>query len=274
MDEIKNANQLRGQEFNKLIRRPKTWILVGVGVIAVTVIGFVIGPLFGGIGFVAGLLIGVLIVWLIADHRAEEAFFDAYAEGRGLTRQSSGDLERCTPLLRKGDSREANEIFTGPLAEDLEGTLALYTYTEESTDSDGNHQETDYPFTLTLIDLPETVEHLPEMIVHTKSGFKALERFEDAFRGRHERVTLESEAMRDRYEIFVGKEQDAVWVRRLFSPSFIVWLTDSPPKKFAFELVDGKLCCFVPKHRDSAEGLDEITTVGCEVARRLREEAA
>ena len=79
--------------------------------------------------------------------------------------------------------------------------------------------------------------------------------------------------MRDRYEIFVGKEQDAVWVRRLFSPSFIVWLTDTPPKKFAFELVGGKLCAFVPKHRDSVEGLDEIIAVGCAVARRLREEA-
>jgi hypothetical protein len=165
-------------------------------------------------------------------------------------------------------------MFTGPLAEGIEGTLALYTYTEESTDSDGNRQETDYPFTLTLIDLPETVQHLPEMMVQAKSGFKALEKFEDVFRRKHERVTLESEAMRDRYEIFVGKEQDAVWVRRLFSPSFIVWLTDTPPKKFAFELVGGKLCCFVPKHRDSAEGLDEIVTTGCEVARRLREEAA
>ncbi len=164
-------------------------------------------------------------------------------------------------------------MFTGQLADGLEGTLALYTYTEESTDSDGNSHDTDYPFTLTLFDLPETVEHLPEMIVHPKSGLKALEKFEDAFRRKHERVTLESEAMRDRYEIFVGNEHDAVWVRRLFSPSFIVWLTGSPPKKFAFELVDGKLCAFIPKHRDSAEGLDEIVATGCEVARRLREEA-
>jgi len=273
MEEIRNANQVRGQEFSKLARRSKTWILVGVGIIALTVGGFLIGPLFGGIGFVAGLLIGLLVVWLVADSRAEEAFFDAYAAARGLSRQSSGDLKACTPLLRKGDSREANEIFTGPLADGLEGTLALYTYTEETRDSDGNRQETDYPFTLTLIDLPETVAHLPELLVQKKSGFKALEKFEDTFRGKHERVTLESEAMRDRYEIFVNEGQNPVWVRRLFSPSFIVWLTDAPPKKFAFELVDGKLCCFVPKHCDSAEGFDEVVTSGCEVARRLREEA-
>lgn len=274
MDEIKNANQLRGQEFGKLIRQLKTWILIGAGTVLATVIGFLFAPFFGGIGFLAALLFGLLIVWLIADNRAEEAFFDSYAGTRGLNRVSKGRLENCTPLLRKGDRRRTDQMFTGPLADDIEGTLALYTYIEESTDSDGNDSETEYPFTLTLFDLPETIEHLPEMIVHTKSGFKALERFEDAFRRKHERVTLESEAMRDRYEIFVGKEQDAVWVRRLFSPSFIIWLTESPPKKFAFELVDGKLCAFVPKHRDSAEGLDEVVATGCEVARRMREESA
>ena len=51
----------------------------------------------------------------------------AASTGRG-----SGDLERATPLLRKGDERRADEIFTGPLADDIEGTLALYTYTEVS----------------------------------------------------------------------------------------------------------------------------------------------
>ena len=70
-------------------------------------------------------------------------------------------------------------------------------------------------------------------MLQRKSGLKALEKFEDTFRRDHERVTLESEAMRERYEIFVKKEQDAIWVRRLFSPSFIVWLTDTPPKKYA-----------------------------------------
>ena len=79
--------------------------------------------------------------------------------------------------------------------------------------------------------------------------------------------------MRDKYEIFMGKEEDAVWVRRVFSPSFIVWLTEAPPEKFAFELENGYLCAYVPKHRDSAEGLDEMTAIGVKVAERLREEA-
>jgi hypothetical protein len=275
MTEIKNANQLRGEEFKKLTRRPLTWILTFIGAVVLAVVGGLLGGGFlAGLGFAAGLVVGLIVTFVVADNRAEDAFYDSFAASHGLTRQGSGSLEGSTPLLRKGDSREANEIFTGPLAEGIDGTLALYTYTEESTDSDGNRSETDYPFTLTLIDLPETVTHLPQLLVQNKSGFKMLEGLEDKFRRKHERVTLESEAMRDRYEIFVEKEQDAVWVRRLFSPSFIVWLTDAPPKKFAFELVDGKLCSFVPKHRDSVDGFEEIMEVSCKVARRLREEAA
>lgn len=274
MTEITDANQLRGAEFKKLTRRPLTWILILLeAIVLAAVAGFLVGPFFAGIGFAVGIVVGLIVTLVIADNRAEDAFYDAFAKSHGLTRQGSGSLEGFTPLLRKGDERKADEIFTGPLAEGFEGTLALYTYTEVSRDSDGDRTETDYPFTLILTDLPETVDHMPELLVQNKSGFKMLEGLEDKFRRNHERVTLESEAMRDRYEIFVGKEQDPVWVRRLFSPTFIVWLTDAPPKKFAFELVDGKLCAFVPKHRDSIDGFEEIMAVGCAVASRLREEA-
>jgi hypothetical protein len=273
MSTITDANQLRGQEFSKLMRSPKTWILIALEAVILAVVGFVIAPFIGGIAFAAGILLGLVVTFFIADNRAADAFYRSYAESRGLEWQGAGDLAGVTPLLRRGDERRADEIFTGPLADGFEGTLALYTYTEVDRDSDGDRTETDYPFTLILTDLPETVEHLPELLVQRKSGFKALEKFEDKFRARHERVTLESEAMRDRYEIFVGKEQDEVWVRRLFSPSFIVWLTETPPNKFAFELVGGKLCAYVPKHRDDVEGLDEIIATGCQVARRLRDEA-
>ncbi|MBK5110530.1 MAG: hypothetical protein JJE10_04080 [Thermoleophilia bacterium] len=274
MTEIKDANLLRGSLFGELLRKPKTWILIGLLGLAGAVAGAFFSPGAAMIGLLVFAAIGIGIAFWIADHRAEEAFYDAYTETRGLTRQGRGQLDGLTPLLRKGDERRCDEIFTGPLADDIDGTLALYTFTEVSTDSDGDRTETDYPFTLILIEVPETIEHLPELLVQRKSGLKALEKFEDAFRRNHERVTLESEAMRDRYEIFVKKDQDAIWVRRLFAPSFIVWMTDAPPKKFAFELVDGHLCAFVPKHRDSAEGLDEIVSVGCDVTRRLREESA
>ena len=121
--------------------------------------------------------------------------------------------------------------------------------------------------------MPECAAHVPELYCQRKSGLRALEKLEDAFRRSKQRVKLESEALDERYEIFSGKEQDQVWLRRLFSPTFIVWLGEEAPKKFAFELVDGTLCCYVNGHKKTAAELDAIRAASAAVATRLREEA-
>jgi hypothetical protein len=87
-------------------------------------------------------------------------------------------------------------------------------------------------------------------------------------------VTLESEALTDRYEIFARQDQDEIWLRRLFSPSFIVWLTESPPDKFVFELVDGTLVAYIPGGHEDIVNLDAVLAATGAVATRLREEAS
>ena len=62
-------------------------------------------------------------------------------------------------------------------------------------------------------------------------------------------------------------------LRQLFSPTFIVWLCDEAPGKFAFELVDGVLCCYVNNHKEKAGDLDAMRVASAAVATRLREEA-
>jgi hypothetical protein len=125
---------------------------------------------------------------------------------------------------------------------------------------------------VTLADLPECKPFVHELYCQRKFGFRALEKLEDAFRSK-ERVKLESEALDHDYEIFAAKDQDANWLRQLFSPTFIVWLIDTAPEKFAFELVDGTLCCNVKGHKKSAAELDRMRETAAAVARRLREEA-
>ena len=272
--EVSDTGQLRGVEFGRLIRRPVTIILLALAGLIGAGIGVAITPLLGLVGLVLLPLLGLLIVLMIASNRASEAFFDSYAASRGLERDRIRSLGSAVPFLRKGDQQRVDEALSGELGPGVEGHLCLYTYTEESVDSEGNRTESDYPFTVFVAELPEVAAWLPELLVRRKSGLKALEGFEDAFRRDHERVTLESEALRDRYEIFVAKDQDPIPVRELFSPTFIVWLTETPPKDFAFELVGPTLCCFVPKHRKSAGALDEFRQVGCAVVERLREEAA
>jgi hypothetical protein len=269
-----DANDLRGFHFKRLLGRPPTWILIGIGVVAAGVAAAVLaGPVIGAAAVGGAFVLGLLIVFAIADSRAEDAFFAAYAEQRGMVLSGKGPLPPATPLLRKGDDRYAERAMAGPLADGVDGVLALYTYEDETTDSEGNTQTNYYRYTVGLAEVPECAGFVPELYCQRKFGLRALERFEDVFRRSKERVELESEALDERYEIFTGKGQDANHLRQLFSPTFIVWLTDSAPEKFAFELVGGSLCCYLHGHRTKAAELDTIRAASAAVATRLREEA-
>jgi hypothetical protein len=269
-----DANDLRGFHFKRLLRKPLTWILIGVfALIVAGLAGALVGPALGGAAFVVAVLVGLLIVFAIADSKAAEAFFETYAQQRGLALGGKGPLPPATPLLKKGDDRYANRTLSGQIGDDIEGTLALYTYEEETTDSDGDRQTNYYRYTLGLVEVPDCVAHCPELYCQRKFGLRSLEKFEDVFRGNKERVKLESEELDEKYEIFATKQQDAVWLRRLFAPTFIVWLNEAAPSKFAFELVDGNLCCYVSGHKEDAAELDGIAAATATVAKRLQDEA-
>jgi hypothetical protein len=269
--QVDDADDLRSFHLNRLLRKRLTQTLVAIFVIAAAILGVILGGLAAAL--IAGggaVLLSVLIVFFIADAASEDAFFDIYAQQRGMTRTEDGSLPPVTPLLRKGDEREVDEVLTGSLAEGLNGTLALYTYTDVYHDKNGRH-ETDYHFTISMADLPECVQFVPELYCNRKSGFRFMESIEDVFRTK-ERLHLESEALEEHYEIFVSKQQDQNWIRQLFSPTFIVWLTDSAPEKFAFELESGVLCCNVKGHQKDAKHLDSMRDAVASVARRIREE--
>lgn len=269
-----DANDLRGFHFRRLLGTPLTWVLLGVEVaIAGVAVALLAGPAIGAAAAVGALLLGLLVVFAIADSKAEGAFFEAYSAARGMALSGKGPLPPATPLLRKGDDRYAERAMSGPLADGVDGVLALYTYEEETTDSEGNRQTSYYRYTIGMTEVPECAGFVPELICQRKFGLRALEGLEDAFRGSKQRVELESAALDERYEIFANEDQDQVWLRRLFSPTFVVWLGEEAPEKFAFELVDGALCCYVNGHKKSATELDTIRTASAAVVARLREEA-
>jgi hypothetical protein len=269
-----DADDLRGFHFKRLLRKPLTWILIGAFALGAAIAAAaLVGPALGGAAFVVALLIGVLVVFFIADKQSADAFFTAYCAQRSLTLGGKEHLPPLTPLLKKGDDRYAERTLKGRLGEGVHGTLALFTYEEETTDSEGNRQTNYYRYTLGLTQVPDSVAHCPELYCQRKFGLRALEKFEDVFRTKKERVKFESSELDEKYEIFAGTAQDAVWLRRLFAPTFIVWLNEAAPKKFAFELVDGNLCCYVSGHKDSAEDLDAVAAATAAVGKRLKEEA-
>jgi hypothetical protein len=269
-----DANDLRGYHFRELLHKPLTWVLVGGGSLVLGGIGVAVaGPVIGAIVFVVAFLAGIWLTFNLADSRAADDFFNVYAKRRSMTLGGKTSLPPSTPLLRKGDDQYAERTLTGELAPGVGGILAIYTYVTESTDSNGNREKTYHPFTLGMSEVPDCVEHVPELYCQRKSGLRSLEKFEDVFRSSKERVTLESEELAKRYEIFCKKGQDAVWMRRLFSPTFIVWLTESAPDKFAFELVDGTLVAYVRGHKEDTADLDKVAAATTMVATRLREES-
>jgi hypothetical protein len=265
-----DASDLRGFYFHRLIRQRSTWLWGGIPTVVLAAALAFGNLLWIPIILILGFLITVTVCWIKAVSRAEDAFFIAYAEEHGLTRTELGSLPGSTPLLRKGDENKAEEILEGPLDEGTSGTLALYTYTEVYYDKDGRH-ETDYHFTVAMTDLPECRPRMAELYANRKFGLRVFEKLEDVFRSK-ERVKLESEKLDEEYEIFTGKDQDQNFLRQVFSPTFIVWLTDEAPEKFAFELEDGVLCCNVKGHKRSATDLDGMRAAASQIAGRLREE--
>jgi hypothetical protein len=270
-----DADDLRGFYFRELLGKPLTWILIALEVLTVgIVLAVFVSPAIGAAGAAGALLLGLVVVLVIADSHSQDAFFQVYGQQRGLAVYGRSRLPEATPLLRKGDDHYAERTLEGALADGVAGVLALYTYEEETTDSKGNRQTSCYRYTVGLTQVQECAGFVPELYCQRKFGLRTLEKLEDVFRGSKARVKLESEALDERYEIFAGPVQDPNWLRQLFSPTFIVWLTDSAPEKFAFELVDGYLCCYVSGHKTKADELDTIRAASAAVAMRLREESS
>ena len=270
-----DADSTQSLHFKRLLGHPVT---IGLG-LTLVIAAFVAGTLGAGaaIGAAAAagaVLLVLLIVFVLASNAAEEDFFKAYAEARGLARQAGrGHLPPSTPLLRKGDDRYAEQVMDGTLPGGLPGALALYTYEEETRDSEGNKDTTYYKFTVVMHDLPAVATKVADLYCQRRSGFRFMDSAEDKFR-QMKRLELESDALDRRYEIFYGANDDEIWMKQLFSPRFIVWLTESPPKDFAFELSAGSLCVNVKGHYDNAADLDTLCEAASEVARRLAGEAA
>ncbi len=270
-----DADDTRGIHLKNLMAHPVTLSLGAVLVIACFVGGTLAAGALVGLAIAAvGALLVFLIVYVIASSRAQEDFFSSYAQARGLNRNAGQALPPpTTPLLRKGDRRHAEQVMNGTLPGGAPGAIGLYTYEEETRDSEGNTDTDYYKFTVVMHDIPAAAVKASDVYCQRRSGFRFMDSAEDAFR-RMQRLELESETLDKRYEIFYGAQDDQVWMKRLFSPSFIVWLTEETPKDFAFEFSAGSLCVNVKGHYHSAAELDRLCMAAGEVANRLASEAA
>ena len=269
-----DADDMRGHHFRALFGTTAARIVTILFIAGAGVAGAIAaGPAIGAAAAGGALVLLLIIAFVMASGRAESDFFKAYAKGHSLHLQEGrGSIPPATPLLRRGDRRYTERTLSGVVPGGQEGTLALYTYEETSTDSDGNRHTTYMHFTVMLAEIPEFAPFMQELYGQRRVGFRFLDGAEDIFRKR-QRVEHESELVDKRYEIFCGATDDLNRARQVLSPQFLVWLSEHSPEAFAFECVAGTLVCNVKGHKKSAAELDSFCEGASAVAKRLREEA-
>src|SRR4051794_27279166 len=118
-----DADDTQGAHFRHLIAHPVTLIGTAVLIAVALIVGASQGSVeIGAIAAAAVVVVVLVIVWAIANWGAAEDFYIAYANGRGLARiDGRSTLPPITPLLRKGDSRYAEQRFNGVLPGGMDG---------------------------------------------------------------------------------------------------------------------------------------------------------
>jgi hypothetical protein len=274
-----SVDAMHGAHFGELVRAPWAVALTGSAALAGgLVVGVAATPMLGVLAAVGLVLAALALGLFVARRQAHRDFFGAFARQRGLELVEEG-LPEVTPLLYAGSERVTTLAMRGGLGGGFTGTVAHYTYFERiATGGDGGGgggggvSRTAYKLTVVLIDVPGTQEAFPKLLCHGRHGSERTDKLDDALRDKsRKRLRLESTPFNRRFEVFFDPLDDEVRLRRLFSPTFIVWMAESMPS--AFELVNENLCCFVGDHIDSAAELDTLIAGGVELAHRLQAEA-
>ncbi len=189
----------------------------------------------------------------------------AYANERGLTYEGDGVLPRVTPLLTRGG--RAVGIASGNLPGGVQGKLAEYSYTTGTGDDKRTHS-----FSVALVPLPEAGS--ARFYCLRRVGGGMLDGIGDALTP-FQTVQLESELFARSFRLMVKDEANMVAIRQLFSPSFIVFLSEEVPPGFWFEVEDGHLMGAIKgTHWEEPATRDALSVATAGVARRLRDDLA
>jgi hypothetical protein len=279
-----NAHSRRRAYFHQLIRGKPAVYGLALGSVG----AFVFGasrrdPLIMAAGPAGVVAVVVAVVAFVADRSAEQSFFRAYAEARGLEYVDRYELLPFTPLLGAGDRQWCEHWMLGDLASEprLTGGLGHFVHErrKETTDSGGrshSHTVERSRLTVCVIDMEESLLRFKGVFLRQRRGLLALH--SDWLADTPSRaVELESSAFTHRYELRIAEEQDEVVLRQLFSPTLVSWLAGHPLSP-GFELRAGTLVVFVPRPLEDGGTLtflvDAARESGSRVLDEVREAAA
>jgi hypothetical protein len=276
----RNADSTRGSHFHRLLAgRPAVYAIVLGGVGA-----FVAGAALGSVPVMVGaplavIALVVLVAFVLADRRAEEDFFVAFADGHGFAYALREELMPLTPLLGAGERRHCEHWMQGRLGGRAEGVpcgVGHYTYETRETDHDsdgpGHDHWEQHHFTICVVDLEPGMTLYPGLFLEKRRGIVALLGSE-RWVSRHgkRKVELESAQFTDRYELLVDRAQDDVRLRELFSPSLILWLARHPLAP-CFEYGAGTLVVYLDRRLDDAGNLNWMLEAAAEITARFADQ--
>jgi hypothetical protein len=219
--------------------------------------GFLFGASRGSVALMVGIPLAVIVLTLaiafkVADGRAADDLFAAFARDNGLRQRARVVLAPLTPLLGAGDRRYCEHYMEGPLPgrPGVEGGLGLYTFEVKKRSGDGNRSHwVSRDFTVCVVDVEDAMSEFPGIYLRRRVG--VLDHLgvlvegggwpdNDGLRA----VDLESATFDDTFDLRVVAEQDDGRLHELFTPRLINWLTDHP-LRIQFEYRAGALVVYL-----------------------------
>ncbi len=149
----------------------------------------------------------------------------------------------------------------GRLSEDVDGIVGALSYKRNKT----------FHFSVALAQVPVSTGFVPRLFCVRQGRVTRDDEFY-GFEARHSKLWTESVALNERYAVSTSPFQDPTWLRRLFSPSFVDWLSSEPPGDFSFELAYGALLGSVEQEELDAASLEGLCKATAHVAERIRGE--
>lgn len=247
--------------------RRAVWLGVGAIALAAGIVLLVAGqPAVGG-GLVGAVLLAALVIAIVQYSKASDDFFELYATARGLRHEENGHDGADVPLFGRGDKRTWSRVLTGTIA-GQPARLGHFTYTEVSTDSDGDREETDYDYTFLAFRLPQEVADRYAGVYCSPKAL-TLGRLQDKLA--HDRgITLESIDFHERYTLRCVDSQDDIALYELFSTPFVQLLATDLTAYWEQRGAD--LVFWRKGHEKEAADLDRFCLESWQVLQRYLEE--
>ena len=190
-----------------------------------------------------------------------QAAYRELAAARGLEALPGLDPGPLTPLLAEALGNGLQPALRGQLGEGVSGVVGQLAYKRNKT----------FRFHAALTEVPTATAFAPRVFCIRRGRSTRDDEFY-GFEARHSKLWTESTALNERYEVATSPYQDPIWLRRLFSPSFVDWLRTAEPADFSFELAYGAVLGSVEEDDPGADGLAALCDATAHVATRIREE--